>query len=505
MSIYFSEDLPKDVKDLIMHTRKNPISLFLEMYAQLFKTTPEIIFEIVPGETKNSFLFVTRVRIGDTLVKGSPHRNKKVSKLDCFVKGIKVLCERYSIAVTNFAHDLQFKKNTTFFELLHLHTYSKLYSLSQLFPEVIGTEKVISSIFLITKKDNVSNAEIVSLATGSKGLRGDMLSLCGCSVNDCHAEVITRRGLLRFLYAQVLLYIQDPSKSIFLKNPETEKLTLRKGLSFHMFVNTVPCGNARVNSLIDYTHGNKNDLSTNDLLRFKIESGMGTVLGRIPETLGPQTVDGIIGGERLRTMSCSDKIMRWNVLGVQGALLSLFVDPIYISSVTIADKHDKNRLERALYRRLEGFSPSAPYRVNKPYIAHCQVKLEFFFLCCCFMMLSASKQCESSTRETMRGSSISVNWNLADNSVEVVRTSSGRVLGANSEGVSRLSKKEFAKVFKRVCNDIGMPVPEGFTYENIKVHCEEYEETKHSLEIWLHDQKLGVWHSKPEEVSKFVV
>lgn len=73
-------------------------------------------------------------------------------------------------------------------------------------------------------------------------------------------------------------------------------------------------------------------------------------------------------GERLRTMSCSDKIAQWNVVGLQGALLSHFMFPVYMSSLTLGSLHHHGHLSRAVCCRLDGISETLQmhFRINHP-------------------------------------------------------------------------------------------------------------------------------------------
>ncbi|XWS77064.1 hypothetical protein CRYUN_Cryun01aG0230500 [Craigia yunnanensis] len=175
--------------------------------------------------------------------------------------------------------------------------------------------------------------EVVALGTGTKCIGHSRLSHRGDIVNDSHAEIIarSRRALLRFFYAEIQrlndnlnkqgqnetkqLQASGPENSIFQSDSDGSgeiRYKLRAGWKLHLYISQLPCGDALLNlapSSVD-EHGQS---------LFEFSNASRGNIGDCSQLIGlVQRKPG--RGDTTLSVSCSDKIARWNIVGVQGIL-----------------------------------------------------------------------------------------------------------------------------------------------------------------------------------------
>uniref|UniRef100_A0A3B4HBP7 Adenosine deaminase RNA specific B2 (inactive) n=1 Tax=Pundamilia nyererei TaxID=303518 RepID=A0A3B4HBP7_9CICH len=313
---------------------------------------------------------------------------------------------------------------------------------------------------------DLRSAQVVSLATGTKCLDLGGVSDCGCTLTDCHAEVVSRRALVRFLYSQLelLLWYDYEDQSIFTPNKSCgDGFRLREGVHFHMYVSSSPCGDARLNfsSIKDQDPSRRFRCH----LRVKVKGGEGTL--PITARRANQKWDGLSPSKPLVTMSCTDKLAKWSVVGLQGALLSHLVEPVYLQSLTVGTLSHTGHLGRAMARRLAPIKHLPfPYRrqqlllgQNNPY-------------------LSGSRD----ARPAGKPPNVSVNWSCGDGGWEEISTSTGR--RKDSGTPSRLCRR---------------------TYCASKMSAQCYQRAVQQFSSALQGGGLGTWLRKPPKLGHFTV
>ncbi|XP_053409004.1 double-stranded RNA-specific editase 1-like [Mercenaria mercenaria] len=351
--------------------------------------------------------------------------------------------------------------------------------------------KVLAGM-VMTRGEDLSQSKVLCVSAGTKCINGEYLSTSGLSVNDFHAEILARRSTIRFLYSQLeKMASNDPKQieeSVFEMCEKGCKL--KDDVKFHLYISTAPCGDSRIFSPHEIQQGSENEggdkhpnRKARGQLRTKIESGEGTIPVRM--AVGVQTWDGVIQGERLLTMSCSDKIARWNLLGIQGALLGHYIQPVYIESIILGSLYHNEHLARAVYGRLANMEDiTKPYCINKP-------------------NLSGINNPEQ--RQLGKAPNFAVNWCDGDEGLEVINMTTGK-LEQGTE--SRLCKREMLKRFYALQGRISTvtdfdKIP-NVSYGELKALNVQYQEMRNKLVEHFKKSGYGQWVKKPVEQDEFL-
>ncbi|XP_067457530.1 double-stranded RNA-specific adenosine deaminase [Thunnus thynnus] len=479
------------VGDLINHLNNNAVSGLLE-YARARGFAAEI--RLVgqsgpPHEPK----FTYQAKLGGRWFPPVCASNKKQGKQEAADAALRVLigeAERAARTGELIPAELPVSGSTLHDQIAML-SHQRFNALTTRIQHSLLGRKILATIIM---RRGEGLGTVVSLGTGNRCVKGEELSLKGDTVNDCHAEIISRRGFVRFLYSELLKHYDGADDSIF-EPAEKTKLRIKPDITFHLYISTAPCGDGALfdkscSETGDEVEGHQPlfENAKQGKLRTKVENGEGTI--PVESSAIVPTWDGIQHGERLRTMSCSDKILRWNVLGLQGALLTHFLHPIYLKSITLGYLYSHGHLTRAVCCRLardgEAFTQSLPppFMLNHPEVGRVSVY--------------------DSTRHTGKTKESSVNWSFPDqHSVEVLDGTKGKLDG-NKLAVSRVSKSNLFGLFRSLCQRCGrtdlLSLP---SYAQAKMSAMSFQLAKQQFFQALSVHGYGAWIGKPLEEKSF--
>lgn len=489
---------------------KNPVMILNEKI-------PQLKYELKAECGKyDSSSFVMQVQVNGVSYEGVG-KNKKQAKVGAAISALR---SQFGIE-TNLMFDVS-KKNPTQSEdnkdygglpdLIHKLVREKFAELTDNMQSPNAKHKVLAGVVLTRSIDpTVNTGEVIAISTGTKCVNGSSISHQGTVLMDCHAEIVCRRGLVKYLYHQLLDYKKDGDNTNSVIEPckSGKGFQLKSDVYFHLYINTTPCGDARIFSLrederhID-DHPNR---KSRGQLRTKVEVGQGTIpvenemlVNEKNRCNQQQMWDAIIGGERLLTMSCSDKISKWNVLGAQGALLNIFLEKMKFTSVVVGSLYHSEHIHRGLYER----SKLAVHVSCKQNTTNNETNLTVTKP----ILLSVSNPRK---RDASGKAPLScLQWNVVDSNVSMVNASTGKLEDATP---SVLCKREFLKLFLQLLDrknivpriEITESANHPLTYSEWKDRSIDYQRNKNVLMKGFELAGFGSWVGKPTEVDSFYI
>lgn len=346
------------------------------------------------------------------------------------------------------------------------------------YPEFSACGRTVAAFVM----QSPTGCEVIALGTGSSNTSASPAPT-GRILHDSHAVVIARRSLMRFLYKNLLLfYSKNPSQveeSIFQQDQVTKLLCFKDDLTLHLYLSHLPRGAAQIPSQLRLNPLSISAWEVNNQISLHVVVE-GKVFSQFSSSYEQMCLHVV-------SMSATDKIMQWQVLGFQGALLSHFIEPVYVTSIFIGDESgsDTRGMEMAVNQRVDGITSALPmyYCAHWPHIS---------------LVTSAIPAVTQLTQK-----SLSINWSHGDHSIEVLDA----VAGKSTENspyksspalASRLCKAAMFSRFKSVSKEAQREeLLNTVTYREAKMMAKPYQEAKNILKSHLARKGYGQWVEKP--------
>lgn len=224
------------------------------------------------------------------------------------------------------------------------------------------------TVYAALVAEDRDNLWVVCSATGTKCTA----QRCqGNIVHDAHAEVLVRRGFVRVLWQEINSFTESDLDRRLLdriiepsnRGNSTTRWHLKQDLQLYMYISDSPCGDAsiypvRTTNQTSNHDGKSNTSHPTDRLSF---TGAKVIVSNATETcqlLQSHSAQQHLAREEIQqlgqlrsksgrsnldesrrsfSMSCSDKLVRWSVLGLQGQVLSALIpQPIRLMGIVVS-------------------------------------------------------------------------------------------------------------------------------------------------------------------------